>query len=95
MFNQADLNIISNANCRLVKGCVTITSPVEVVVNDTFVIVANSGYVLNKVTWKNQMNAVVTWTLSSDKTQANTKSLYTGAQLSNLIVDSTVKVITG
>ena len=66
MFNQADLDIISNANCRLVKGGVTITSPVEVVANDTFVIVANAGYILNKVTWKNMMNAVVTWTLSSD-----------------------------
>ena len=95
MFNQTDLAIISNANCRLVKGGVTITSPVEVVVNDTFVIVANAGYILNKVTWKNQMNAVVTWALSIDKTQASTKSSYTGAQLSNLIVDSTVKVITG
>ena len=95
MFNQADLDIIRNANCRLVKGGVTITSPVEVVANDTFAIVANAGYILNKVTWKNQMNAVVTWTLSIDKTQASTKSSYTGAQLSNLIVDSTVKVITG
>ena len=95
MFNQADLDIISNANCRLVKGGVTITKPIEVVVNDTFVIVANAGYILNKVTFKNMMNAVVTWTLSSDKTQANIKSSFTGAQLSNLIVDSTVKVITG
>ena len=95
MFNQADLDIIRNANCRLMKGGVTITSPVEVVVNDTFVIVANPGYILNKVTWNNQMNAVVTWTLLSDKTLSTTKSIYTGAQLSNLIVDSTVKVITG
>ena len=83
MFNQADLNIINNANCRLVKGGVTITSPIEVVVNYTFIIVANAGYILNKVTWKNQMNAVVTWALSSDKTQASTKSSYTGEQLSN------------
>lgn len=95
MFNQNDLDIISNANCRLVKGGVTITDPIEVVKQDTFVIVANAGYVLNKVTWKNMMNAVVTWTLSKDKTQATTTSLYTGAQLSNLIIDSGKKVVVG
>lgn len=95
MFSQADLDIITNANCYLMKGATRITAPIEVVAQDTFTIVANSGYVLNKVTWKNMMNAVVTWTLSSDKTQATTKSPYTGAQLSNLIVDSTAKVVTG
>ena len=95
MFTQADLDIISNANCRLVKGGVTITKPIEVVAQDTFVIVANAGYILNKVTFKNMMNAVVTWTLSSDKTQASIKSSFTGAQLSNLIIDSSKKVVVG